>query len=296
VRRNQQSGIAFLPISSSSPVRNNQLTDNTVIENGGNGIDVRQSPQNRLERNAIAQNGGHGIFFGDGAKQNTLVGNTIYNNSGFGISASTSTSSGNHWSQNAVYANLGGGITLVQGANGNLAAPLLLATANNRLTGQAKANATVEIFADSTTQGQFFQGQTTTDGSGNFIFIQAGNWFAPNLTAIVLDSAGNASPFSAPITATGTVATPAATVATATPTDMPTATATATATNTPPNTPTTTAIVSPPATFTPTATATTIATATATTTTTAQATRTTTPTPVVANQPNHRTYLPTIFR
>lgn len=251
LRQNQRAGIGVVPISSSKLPINNQVTGNTITNNVGDGIYIELAQKNRFENNLITDNTGNGVELAKDAKQNLLLRNTIRNNTGFGISASGSQTNGNTWSQNVLYGNQAGGITLLQGANGNLAPPVLSSATGGQVNGTAKANATVEIYTDLGAQGQYFEGQTTSGGDGSFVYTNATNWRAGQLTAITVDSAGNASPFApaiaapdfvAPTATNTTVATP-----TATATSTPSPTATGTATTTPTATATGTLTPLPPA-------------------------------------------------
>lgn len=277
----------------------NQIRANTIKGNLSSGIDIRKADQNQVEANLIAENGIHGITLSDSAKQNFFLGNTIQNNKSYGINVSGSSTTGNRWSQNLIYGNQLGGI---QGSTQLLAAPILQTVVGNSVTGQAKAGATVEIFADAGAQGQFFVGQTTAGSNGSFTFVNAAGWASNNVTAIVLEPNGSASAFSAPQ--------PVAITVTPTPSSTPTATTTATATGTasPTGTATETPTVIPvtaTGTGTPVATPTVTITPTGTATPGAIATPTQTPTPTVIPTTDstpggagtiHQMYLPTIRR
>lgn len=267
----------------------NQFLENTVKGNLGSGIDIRKSNQNQVMRNSITNNGNYGVFLSESAQQNFFLGNTIHANQNYGINVSGSSTTGNRWSQNLIFGNVAGGI---QGSSQLLAAPVLQTVTGNTITGQAKAGATVEIFADNGAQGQFYVGQTTAGGNGGFTFTSNIGWAATNVTAIAIEPNMNASAFSGPLPADSS-ATP---VSTSTPT--PTATVTASITSSPTTTPTGTQSVTPVA---PTATATATPTGTITprATITPTATRTPTPTPTTVSTPGgsgttNQIYLPTI--
>src|SRR5205085_12012888 len=76
---------------------------------------------------------------------------------------------------------------------------------------------TIEIFTDAGAQGQFFEGQTIEGSDGNFTFTlpDTSVWHGGKITAIAIDSQGNASPFS-----TTTLTAPVVTLPT--PTAVPT--------------------------------------------------------------------------
>lgn len=218
----------------------NQILENSLQGNLGSGLDIRKAAGNQIEANTIAGNGLHGVILSDSAKQNFLLRNTIQTNKSYGIAVSGASTTGNRWSQNLIFGNGLGGI---QNGTQLLTAPVLQTVTGNSITGQAKASVTVEIFADNGAQGQFFVGQTTAGGDGQFTFTSATGWNATNITAIAVDGTTNASPFSSALPA-GTVVTPTLS-ATPTPTVPATMTATATATSSATPTPTGTQTVMP---------------------------------------------------
>ncbi len=170
----------------------------------------------------------------------------IQANHSFGIRANGQNTYANTWSQNQIFANLAGGISLALGANGNINAPLMLTVLDKTISGKTLPNARVEVFADLGVQGQYQEGEAEAGNDGSFVLTIAGSWQSTNLTAITIDSSGNASVFSAAI------ASPATPTPMTTLTDTPTATPTATLT-TPTDlpetqTPTSTATVTGPTT------------------------------------------------
>lgn len=271
----------------------NQILENTIQGNLSSGVDIRKANENHFEANRITDSGLHGVTLSDSAKQNFFLSNTIQNNQRYGINLSGSSTTGNRWSQNLIYGNQSGGIA---GSTQLLTAPTLQTAAGNTITGQAKAGVTVEIFADSGGQGQFFVGQTTAGANGSFAFTNSSGWPANNVTAIALDPTSSASAFSTPL--------PVAVAITPIPSSTPTATTTVTATNSPTIIPTGTQTILP-VTPTETVTATPTATASGTVTpgviTTPTATATPTPTPTAVSTPGgagttNQIYLPSIYR
>jgi parallel beta-helix repeat protein len=289
----------------------NQILNNSIKANLGSGIDLRKSNANQFTGNSVLASGNYGVFLSEGSKQNFFQNNTIQGNQNYGISVSGSSTTGNRWSQNLIFGNVAGGI---QGSTQLVAAPVLQSVTGNSVTGQAKAGVTIEIFADNGAQGQFFVGQTTAGGDGQFTFTNNNGWSATNVTAIAVEGTTNASTFSAPLPVGAvTIPTPSSTPS-PTPTATSTGTATATATATPTTiatatsgpTPTGTQTITP---VTATATATTppavtgtakpTMTATPTGTITPGATRT--PTPTAVSTPGgtgstYQLYLPAVYR
>jgi parallel beta-helix repeat protein len=278
----------------------NQFLNNNIKTNLGDGIDLRKSNQNEFTGNTISGSGDHGVLLNEASKQNLFKNNTIQGNQSYGISVIGSTTTGNRWSQNLIFANVVGGI---ESTTQLLAAPLLQTITGNNISGQAKAGVTVELFGDNGAQGQFYLGQATADSNGGFTFTNNSGWVATHVTAIAIEGTTNASAFSAALpvgdvilpTPTST-ATPTATE-TATSTPTPTGTLVVTATATPTVAPSVTGTVTPPPTVTPTGTITPVSTPVSTPGVTP--TRTPTATPTVAVTPggtgtDYRLYLPTV--
>ncbi len=305
VSQNQQAGIALAQSSGGHSVLDNQVLSNTMSGNLTNGLDLRIGvTRTVVVSNIIDSNISHGIFLTTGSSRNSFVHNIIHANQKYGIQGSGATTLLNTWSENQIYENVFGAISLLSGANANLAAPINLSIVNNVVKGTAIPNATVEIFADATKQGHYFIGRTTTDASGAFFYPLPGALPAPYLTALVIDTQGNASVLS------GAVLAPVA--PTVTPTDLPSVTPTATdtpsATPTPTNanvpsaTPTNLPGITPPATNTPgaTPTNTNVPTAPPTATTNPNATPTATiepsNTPVINGTAGNKLFLPLVQR
>ncbi|CAN5631989.1 hypothetical protein BH10CHL1_BH10CHL1_44190 [soil metagenome] len=263
---NQGAGLALLPATGAGALASNQILTNTLTNNLGYGLDLRGVTHALVQGNLTENNAGAGIYVANSSTQNSLMQNTVRSNQNYGILASGSQTFGNTWSENQIYANGSAGILLTSGANLNLAAPQLLSVTSNTLAGVTNATVTVEIYADNSTQGQFFLGRTISAADGSFSFALPGALLASNLTGLIIDAQGNASSFSPALNNPN--------VSTATTTSTPTDTSTATSTATP--TTASTAI----STATPTTTSTAISTATPTTTSTATSTATPTATSI----------------
>jgi hypothetical protein len=126
--------------------------------------------------------------------------NVIAHNGGTGIAVSGNESVGNRITQNSVHDNGGPGIVLSGGGNTGLAAPILFEFDLNAgtVTGWACANCTVEIFSDNTDEGAAYEGETTADNAGAFVFTKEAPFAGPRLTATATDADGNTSQFSVP--------------------------------------------------------------------------------------------------
>ena len=82
---------------------------------------------------------------------------------------------------------------------------------SNAVSGMASPGTIVELFVDSGGKGQFFQGSTTAAADGSFTFTMQGSAPGPNVTALIIDAQGNASPFSSLVTIPIPTPTPTAT-------------------------------------------------------------------------------------
>ena len=149
-----------------------------------------------------------GIWIGDGASRN-IIGpdNVIAYNNHYGIHIgvdlerhSLNFPIGNSITGNSIYNNIRGGIKLWGDSNSRLVAPTILDfnLSSGTITGIACANCTVEVFSDSSVQGEVYEGQAKADTSGVFIFNKGTSFTGPNLTATATDNEGNTSQFSTP--------------------------------------------------------------------------------------------------
>ena len=147
-----------------------------------------------------------GVYIEDGASHN-IIGpeNIIAYNNGHGVEIVDSNSFGNTVTQNSIYDNEGEGIYLWEGGNTELKAPLIIDfdLAGGTVTGSACPNCTVEVFSDSSNQGQVYEGNTTADGTGGFTFNKGASFTSAHLTATATDADGNTSEFSVPTLGTG---------------------------------------------------------------------------------------------
>ncbi|MCC6143748.1 MAG: right-handed parallel beta-helix repeat-containing protein [Candidatus Hydrogenedentes bacterium] len=97
------------------------------------------------------------------------------------------------------------GIRLAAGANGGIAAPVI--SGLSPVSGSAPANATVEIFADSGSQGETYITSATADGSGVWsttLDAASSIYEGVNLTATATGTGGNTSAFSAAVAVVST--------------------------------------------------------------------------------------------
>ncbi|HEX4982092.1 MAG TPA: S-layer homology domain-containing protein, partial [Ilumatobacteraceae bacterium] len=156
-----------------SPLGNG--SDGIGANAGGNGVDALLigdiTPGGG---NTIAYNAGHGIrIIGLGlttsARNNEIRGNSIFNNTGDGISLENS-------------------------ANQAIAPPTITALAP--VAGTACPSCLIEVYSDNATEGRIFDGSAVADGAGNWSF--PGLFAGPNVTAIATSTSGSSSEFSVP--------------------------------------------------------------------------------------------------
>ena len=149
------------------------ITGTMPMTNSGDGISVFSAANNTIgPGNTIAYNGGHGIAVeGAGATANTIT-------------------------QNSITQNTLSGIDLSSGGNGELAAPVITECTETSITGSAPPSCTIEVFSDAADEGGTYEGTTTSDGAGDFVFNRPGGWTAEFVTAAATDSAGNTSELS----------------------------------------------------------------------------------------------------
>jgi hypothetical protein len=124
--------------------------------------------------------------------------NIIAFNHDAGIAVYGGGSWANTFQQNSIYANGGQGIALWWFP----ALPQPVVTAANvavgTASGTAPANCTIEIFSDADDEGRWYEGTTTSDGSGNWSFNKGSAFSGPNVHATATDADGNTSEFSGP--------------------------------------------------------------------------------------------------
>jgi len=73
---------------------------------------------------------------------------------------------GNTITRNRIHSNAVAGIRLVEGANDELAAPLIAAAGSTQVSGSACAGCDIEVFSDAEDEGAIFEGTTTADSAG----------------------------------------------------------------------------------------------------------------------------------
>ena len=145
-------------------------------------------------------NSSSGIYISEGACHNTIGPYNIVAYNQDGITICDSNSLGNTVTRNSIHDNEHQGIDVFEGANIELSTPLIIDfdLVAGTVAGTACANCTIEIFSDSSNEGEVYEGQTTAGGTGVFAFDKSASFTGAHLTATATDADGNTSEFSAP--------------------------------------------------------------------------------------------------
>ena len=207
---NASSGIFIYGGANNNTIGGSTVGERNVISgNGHNGVEIHGSgtSDNTILGNYIGidSTGGssldndRGVYIYGGASNNTIggstsgAGNIISGNSSDGVEVDGSSTTGNTISQNSIFSNYAKGIELNEDANGGIPAPVIDSTSvgSVNISGTACNNCTVEVFANSDTdgEGKTYIGTTTADPSGNFS-ITVSSLSNPYLTATATDSRG----------------------------------------------------------------------------------------------------------
>jgi hypothetical protein len=152
-----------------------------------------------------------GVHFDGGVQNNTLgPGNVIAHNGWDGVEVEGGSTTGNTITQNSIFSNTMG-IDLVSGANGSIAAPVIVTTTvgSVNIVGTACAGCTVEVFGNGDTdgEGETYIGDTTATSSRAFT-LTVSSLSQPYLTATATDVISGTSEFSDVFTATVELASP----------------------------------------------------------------------------------------
>jgi len=123
-------------------------------------------------------------------------GNIIAHNNGGGVQVWTE--SGNTILGNSIYGNNGWGIDLADGANDSLSAPEITQAISNSVWGMTCSECSVDIFSDDEDQGCVYEGSTQAGVAGSFKFTSTTRLHGPYITCTATDAEGNTSSFSDP--------------------------------------------------------------------------------------------------
>jgi hypothetical protein len=191
---------------------------NVISGNGMSGVYIQGSGtmSNTISGNFIGtdisgtqvlSNTQYGVYIGAGAQNNIVgPGNVIAHNLLDGVQVDGSSAIGNAITQNSIFSNTLG-INLSDGANGGIAAPVIVtATVGSvNIMGTACTGCKVEVFENGDTdgEGETYLGDITADASGLFT-VTVSFLSDPYLTATATDAVSGTSEFSAVFTATVT--------------------------------------------------------------------------------------------
>jgi hypothetical protein len=144
-----------------------------------------------------------GIWLLEGAHHNTIggtgpgEGNVISGNNLSGVDVEGSATVSNTIRGNSIHSNHFKGIDNISNGNGGLKPPVI--TGVSPIAGVACPGCTVDIYSDSSDEGEIYEGSTVADADGAFIFEAAPS--GPNVTATATDGDGNTSVFAQPFLA-----------------------------------------------------------------------------------------------
>jgi hypothetical protein len=177
--------------------RQNLIEDNVLSGNSGRGIDICcsvNSVGNTVVNNLIGvgsdghtsiPNGDKGVSLADGANHNIIgPGNVIANTAGsYGISVQRGFAPANTILGNSIYNNLGSGISAWnENINlGHVPAIVTFDLAAGEVTGVACPNCLIQIYSDEDNEGRVFEGQATADTTGLFSFRKGSPLPVPTL-------------------------------------------------------------------------------------------------------------------
>jgi titin len=184
---------------------------NVISGNGQSGVRISNSgtTSNTISGNYIGTdvsgtaalgNSEFGVYITNGAQNNTVGSDNVIAHNGWdGVGVNGSSTTGNTITQNSIFSN-DVGIDLTAGANGDIGAPVIVATTvgSVNVVGTACAGCTVEIFesGDTDGEGETYVGDTTADAGGTFT-VTVGRLSNPYLTATATDAVDGTSEFSA---------------------------------------------------------------------------------------------------
>lgn len=157
---------------------NDQGNGNIISRNGSNGIHIEGSPNTQIFRNYLgvatdssqASNGASNILLNNGAVGTAIGLNGIAYAGNHGIEVDGgATTTNNVWGVNSIFSNTNDGIFFANGTEQNSIPRPVISLSGNVLSGTgARANARIQIFVDSTDEGQVLIDTAIANGSGDW--------------------------------------------------------------------------------------------------------------------------------
>jgi hypothetical protein len=191
---------------------NNEVSQNLISDNGASGITLQgnNTYSNIISgnligvdanQNTLMGNRNHGIEIRHGAHNNKVGPDNIIaniNSYSSGIQVYGADSIENTIYQNSIYDKRWLGIDLWGSGNLELAAPIVIDfnVSTGSISGLAYPDASAEIFSINMDDRSVFEGQTTADNNGIFVFEKGVAFTGPQLTVSATDANGNTSEFS----------------------------------------------------------------------------------------------------
>lgn len=183
-----------------TPPNGNQLIGNTVRSNGAKGIAVSGASATVIKDNTVDANGASGISITGNTTGTSVQSNTITSNTAYGIEIYGSTNTqGNTLTRNLISGNGLSGISVRNGSNGGINAPVVTLQAPRLISGRTLPNAVIEVFSDNGDEAAFYEGTITADASGAFSYTVSDTTRGSYVTFTATDAAGNTSALSAPL-------------------------------------------------------------------------------------------------
>ena len=172
------------------------LLANTIAGNGDSGVHIGSGVfDTSIQDNAIRDNGYHGIYIFNG-RDSDIMFNVIAANAGDGVRVQGASATANLISGNSIDNNGSMGIRLLDGGNGELAAPSVRHAAAGGASGKATGGARfVTVYSDLGDEGNVYHGIAIVDLTTK-VWAFSGAISGPNVTALAHDAAGNTSEFS----------------------------------------------------------------------------------------------------
>lgn len=131
----------------------------------------------------------------DFLRPNTIAGNAVH-----GVQIDGATTNRNTLFYNSIYGNGASAISLTDGANDGLAAPVIAEAVEGTVSGTGEPQGLVQLFVDDDDEARQFVGQASCDPVGNWtISLGKHDWAGQFYTATVTDMTGNTSMVSLPV-------------------------------------------------------------------------------------------------